>query len=427
MKLKRSIGLLEVIFYGVGIIVGAGIYSLVGPAAGMTGNSLWISFLIAAVIASFTGLSYCELSAMFPKAAAEYVYIRRSFGSRFLAFLVGWLIVITAAISIAAVSLAFSNYLIHFINISTAFIIPITLLLIVILSYINFRGIKESAWFNIIFVCIEILGLILIIFIGLPSFGKVNYLEAPFGIAGIVSAAALIFFAYIGFEDIANVAEETRKPRKVIPKALIISIIISTVLYALTAISAVSVVNWKELSQSNAPLSLVASQAIGNNASSIISLIALFATSSTVLTIMIASTRMLYGMGREKSLPEFISLVHEKNKTPWTAIISMMILSMVFVFLGDIKIVANLTSLAAFCTFAFVNLSLIWMRYTLPKEKRLFKVPLNIGKFPVLAFLGFVSSLVMIMQFKLTLMLFGFGIIALGVLIYLTLIRRINE
>jgi APA family basic amino acid/polyamine antiporter len=100
---------------------------------------------------------------------------------------------------------------------------------------------------------------------------------------------------------------------------------------------------------------------------------------------------------------------------------------MVFVFLGDIKIVANLTSLAAFCTFAFVNLSLIWMRYTLPKEKRLFKVPLNIGKFPVLAFLGFVSSLVMIMQFKLTLMLFGFGIIALGVLIYLTLIRRINE
>jgi len=430
MKLKRAVGLFEATFFGVGIIIGAGIYALIGPAAGMTGNSLWISFLIGAIIASFTGLSYCELSTMFPKAAAEYVYTRRAFGSRFIAFLVGWLLVLTGMISAATVSLGFAGYFKELFGVFTDIvfsIVPVALLLIAVLSYINFKGIKESSRFNVFLVCIIIIGLLFVIFLGLPKFGNVNYLEIPFGSKGIFSAAALIFFAYIGFEDIVNIAEETRNPRRILPRAIILAIVITTLLYILTALSAVSLADWKDLRTSAAPLAFAASQALGQKAFIFLALTALFATGSTVLIILVVTARMMYGMAREKSLPEFLALIHERTRTPWLAVFTAMIFSMAFVFFGDIKVVAHLTSLAAFVTFTTVNISLIWLRYTMPKMKRAFRVPLNIGNFPVIALLGVFSSLFMIFQFELNLILFGLGILLAGAIAYFVFMRKISE
>jgi APA family basic amino acid/polyamine antiporter len=424
MKLKRSIGLLEAIFYGVGIIVGAGVYALIGPAAGMAGNSLWLSFIIGAVIASFTGLSYAELATMFPKAAAEYIYVRRAFGSRFFAFLIGWLLVFTGMISASAVALAFGGYFRSLFNIS---IVPVSVLLIAFLSLINYKGIKESTRFNIIFTSIEIIGLLIIIFLGVGSFGKVNYFEFPFGTKGVFSAAALIFFAYIGFEDIANISEETKNPRKIIPIALLLSVLITALLYCFTAVSAVSIVNWKDLSLSSAPLSLVASQVLGNKAFLLLSVIALFATGSTVLIILIVTSRMVYGMSKEKSLPEFLALVHERTRTPWLAVLFVMFFSAIFVFLNDLTTVAEITSLAAFITFTVVNLSLIWMRYTMPKMKRAFRVPLNIGNYPVTAFLGVLFSLFMIFQFDISLIKFGIGVLISGIAAYLIFMTKVSE
>lgn len=225
LKLKRDLSLLEVTFYGVGIIIGAGIYALIGEAAGIAGNSVWLSFVVGAIIASFTGLSYAELATMFPKAAAEYVYVRRASGSRSLAFLIGWLLVFTGVVSAATVALGFSGYFQGLLGPSLEQIFPsglmkivnsgsiISLVLIAILSYINFRGIKESARFNIVLTSIEIFGLVLIIFLAFGSYGKVNYFYSPNGFKGVFSAAALIFFAYIGFEDIANIVEETKKTK----------------------------------------------------------------------------------------------------------------------------------------------------------------------------------------------------------------------
>ncbi|MFQ6056002.1 MAG: APC family permease, partial [Methanosarcinales archaeon] len=302
-KLKKALGLFEVTIYGVGIILGAGIYALIGEAAAVAGNALWIAFFVGAVIAAFTGLSYAELGTMYPKEAAEYVYSKKAFNSNLLSFLVGWLIIFVEIVAAATVALGFGGYFYSLTGFSP---ILSAIILIGILSFLNFWGIKESARFNVIFTLIEAAGLILIIVLGLNYFGSVNYFEAPQGFSGILMAAILVFFAYIGFEDMVNVAEETRKPRKVIPKALIISLIITTLVYMLVSIASVSVIPWNELGASSAPLAAVSEKA-WTGSSSLLSIIALFATGNTVLILLIVTSRMIYGMADKKSLPKYLS------------------------------------------------------------------------------------------------------------------------
>jgi APA family basic amino acid/polyamine antiporter len=431
LKLKRSLGLFSAAFYGIGIILGAGIYFLIGPASGLAGNAIWLSFVIGALVASFTGLSYAELSAMYPQSAAEFVYVKKAYGSNFWAFLIGWLLIFTGIISAATVSLGFSGYLAHILEmiagipISYVLIVGISLILLGLLSFVNFLGIEESSKLNIIFTSIEMFGLILIIILGLGTFGKVNYLEMPKGLKGVFSAAALIFFAYIGFEDVVNISEETKSPKKCIPKAIILAVIITTLLYVLTSVSCIGLVGWSELSTSSAPLALCASKSfLGENTLYLLSFIALFATTNTVLIILIVSSRMLYGMANNGSLPRKLSKIHIRRQTPWLAILVIMGLSMAFVFLGNIELIANVTSLGMFITFIAVNASLIWLRLTRPELHRPFKVPLNIGKYPILPILGIITCVFMIFQFEWNLLLFGLGLIIAGVVFYIIYNRK---
>jgi APA family basic amino acid/polyamine antiporter len=412
--LNRSIGLFEAVAYGIGIILGAGIYVLIGPAVGLAGNSVWLSFIIGAVISSFTGLSYAELSTMFPKAAAEYIYVKRAFKNELLAFLTGWLIIFSGIVSMSAVALGFASY---FKAIFATPIIFTALVLIILLSVLNFFGIENSSRVNIIFTVIEIGGLLLVVLLGIGRMGTVNYFEVP-NISGVFAAAALMFFAYLGFEDIVNIAEETTKPEKTLPKALILSIIITTIFYVLVALAVVNLASWQTLSLSDAPLSFAVSTVLGPNGFSIMAYIALFATANTVLITSIVGSRMIYGMARDRALPTILSKIHNKTKTPWTAILTMMIFSMVFIFIGDIELVANITSLGVFITFALVNLSLIWLRYKKPDLKRPFKAPINFGKFPVISFLGLLSCLIMLTQFDFFVILFGSLLLVAGVIIY---------
>ena len=274
MRLKKEIGLFGATAYGVGLILGAGIYALIGEAAGLAGNALWISFLLGAFISSFTGLSYAELSAMFPRAAAEYVYSKKATEQEFPAFLIGWIEMFAEIVAVAAVALGFAGYFRSFLDLPTVLIaIP----LILLLSLLNFCGIKESSRFNILFTLVEALGLILVVALAV-FFGdipKTNYLEIS-TVGGIFSATALIFFAYLGFEDVVNMAEETKNPTKNVPRALILSILISTILYALVSVSVVSLVSWKALGASEAPLAFAASKALGKGAFTVLSFIALF-------------------------------------------------------------------------------------------------------------------------------------------------------
>ncbi len=422
-SLHKSISLWEATVYGVGIILGAGIYALIGEAAGIAGNVLWLSFILAAVVASFTALSYCELSSMFPKSAAEYVYVKNAFNSKFLGFLIGWIILITPLFSIATVSLAFAGY---FVGLFNAPIVPIAMALIVILSVINFIGIKESARLNVIFTLVEAGGLVLIILIGLPFFGSVDYFAsveqtADFlqSMGPVAAAAALIFFAYIGFEDIANISEETVRAKTAVPKAILTSLAISTVLYVLVAASVVSVVPWQQLGESTEPMALVAGTVFGPNASLILSVIALFATTNTVLILLIVASRILYGLALDKSLPSFIARVHSKTRTPFIAIALTAITSMLFVLIGDIGEVAFVSVFGILLVFFAVNLSVILLRFSKPKAERVFRVPGNIGKFPVLPFFGVISVFFMAFHIKPSAVMLAYPIFALGIPIYL--------
>ncbi|MBS3064956.1 MAG: amino acid permease, partial [DPANN group archaeon] len=388
IKLKRSLGLFETTLYGVGVILGAGVYVLIGKAAALTGNSLWAAFAIGALIATFTGLSYAELSSMFQKASGEHYYAQKAFNNH-IAFLVGWLIIIGGIIASATVALGFAGY---FNALFKTPIIITAIAAILILTIINFWGIKEATWFGIIATFIELAGLLLIIALGFVYFGNVDILELPAtGFQGLISGAALIFFAFLGFEGVVRLSEETKNPKSVIPKAIILSILITTVLYILVAISAVSILGWERLAASTAPLADVAAAAFGYKAFFILSIIALFATLSTVLFTLISTSRMLYGMASDGALPAICKKVHKVTKTPWIAVTIIGLLTVGFVLLGDIVKVASLTDFALFGTFTIVNLSLIALRYKDKKIKRGFRSPLNIGNFPVLAALGAVA------------------------------------
>ncbi len=413
--MRREIGLFELTSWGVGIILGAGIYVLVGEAAGIAGNSVWLSFILGALVATLTGLSYAELSSIFPKEAAEYVYVKIACGCEILSFIIGWLIILTGIISVSTVALGFGGYF------QSLFGFPgvlVAVVLIVLLSFVNFSGIKESTRMNILFTFVEVAGLALIILIGIGSVGKVNLLEAPNGLSGILSASALIFFAYLGFEDIVNVAEETKNPEKTIPKALITAILITTSLYILVAVVAVSLADWKALGETSAPLAFVASKALGENMFTVLSIIALFATGNTVLIMLVVGSRMIYGMANEGAFPRVLSKLHLKTSTPWLAILVTMVFSILFVFLGNLELVASLTSFGAFVTFAFVNISLIYIRYRKTELKRPFKVPLNLGRFPITGFLGLLSCLFLILQFSPTVILSGALFLISGLILY---------
>ncbi len=414
-KLKRVLGLLEATFMGVGIILGAGIYALIGKAAGVAGNSVWMSFAIASLVAALTGLSYAELSSMFPKDAGEYIYTKKAFGSR-IAFLVGYFVIAAGIISAAAVALGFGGYLSALLNMN--FIIPMAIGCIIVFSLINFWGIKQTAWINILCTILEAGGLILIIILALKFIGRVNYFEMPHGYTGVFSAASLIFFAFIGFESIIKLSEETKKPTKTIPKALILSVIITTILYILVAIAAVSILGWEALGASNAPLADVAAAAMGSNAFLMLAIIALFSTANTVLIILVVTSRIMYGMGAERSLPKVLSQVHKKRKTPWVAITAVSLMAIAFALIGDITFVAETTNFAIFVTFAFINAALIGLRYTDAKQKRPFKVPLNIGKFPVLALLGIIASIFMLINLDKIVLLGGIGLTLVGIAMY---------
>ncbi|MBL7052098.1 MAG: amino acid permease [Nanoarchaeota archaeon] len=391
-KLKRTLTLFNVTVAGVGMILGAGIYALIGAAAVDGGNAIWLSFLLSALIALFTGLSYAELSSMFKGDAGEYDYVNKSMHKHFALF-IGLTVIAAAIITASAVALGFAGYL------STLLPIPYilgALLIIVLMSAINLIGIKEAAWFNTVSTFIEFAGLVIIIILGFKYIGSVNLLELPNGVEGIFSSAALVFFAFLGFESIIKLAEETKNPEKTIPKAILLSIGITSVVYVLVAISAVSVVGWEALSQSNAPLALVAATALGGISGPALAVIALFSTANTILLSLITSSRQIYGMSKEKGLPKFLSHVSGKTRTPIFAVLVATLVAIIFTLIGDIGIVANITNIFLFITFGAVNLALIILRYKEPKMKRAFKLPLNIGKFPVIPLIGILSSIIMI-------------------------------
>jgi APA family basic amino acid/polyamine antiporter len=354
---------------------------------------------------------------MYPKAGAEFVYVKKAYGSDFWAFLIGWLLIFALVSGIATVSLAFSGYFVELLNLHVPQLL-ISALFIIFLSLVNFYGIKESSRLNILFTSVVIVGLISIIFLGFTRpLNFSQYFKAP-SLEGVFSAATLVFFAYLGFENIAQISEETKNPSKTVPTALLLSIIITTFIYILVSISVINLASWQELAASRAPLALAASKVLGDKAFTLISIFALLATTGTSLGLLISSSRLVYGMARENSLPKILARIHSKRKTPYFAILITSLSSLLFLLIGGIAKIASITSLCALISFCAVNLSLIHLRFMKPNLKRPFKTPLNLGKFPLTAFFGAISCLALIGYFELELLFFSLLIILTGIIFF---------
>ncbi len=414
LKLKRELNLWQCTLIGVGVIVGAGIYALVGKAAGTAGNAVWISFLLSSIVAMFTALSYAELSSMYPKDSAEYIYCKKPLG-KMIAYVVAFMILIGTIMAASAVGLGFGGYLAKLIPLNVIVLAAIGL---IVFGYIAFRKIEVSSNITIWFSVISIIGLLIIVFIGAKSFGSVDYFMMPNGWTGVFSAAALIFFAFLGFEDLVKLSEETKKPRKTIPRALILSIAICTVLYILVAGASVSVLGYEKLGQSEAPLAEVANTVFGANVSLLLTIIALFATGSTLLMLLIAASRAVYGFSCENLLPPILAKVHNKTRTPYVAILVVTIVSVLALLLGKIEFVANTTNFLVFVTFIMINLAVIILRYTDPKMRREYRVHGCIGKFPLIPFFGMLFCGFMIYNIPIKEIMYGCFVVFVGLILY---------
>ncbi len=411
MPLKRKLSLWEVTLCGIGIILGAGIYALIGEGAAFAQNAVWLSFVAGAIIVALTGLSYAELSSMYPKAGAEYEYATQAFGKR-MAFFTGWLVIFASIMGATTVAIGFGNYFSAFFGINWLFG---AVLIILLSTIVLLTGVQQSARMGAIITLIEAFGLIFIIFIGLPFAVNLRFLQLP-KISGILSGAVIVFFAFLGFEEIVRLAEETKNAEKTIPRSLILALMISTILYVLVAIAAVSAVNWQELAVSGSPLALVAKNIAGKKAFSMLAVIALFSTANTVLLVMLAASRLLYGISERHALPNALRKTSKKG-VPWIAVLATTVLSLAFLSIGRIGFVASAVNFALFLIFIIMNLSIIKLRFSKPKTRRPFKVPIAIGKIPMLPVLGIIFTLVLIASIELPVLLIGLTVSVLGAII----------
>ena len=352
-RLARHLGLTAATMTGLGVIIGSGIYVIIGVAAGQAGNAVWLSFILAAVGASLTALSYARLSKLRARNAPEYQFVSMAFGKS-PAFFAGWLILLAQIISSAAVALGFAGYLNALVGFPE---VPAAIGLIILSSLILYIGISQSAMVAIILTAVEVLGLFIIIGIGLPRLGQVNYFEMPLGISGVFTAASLVFFAFLGFEGMANLSEEMKDPERNLPRAILWALGLSTVFYILVAISAVSVVGWNALGQSSAPLAIVAEQALGSNAGVVLSFISLASTANTVLVLLLATSRNMHAMSRARVLPGILRLVSPGRQTPWLTILVGGLIAILLVLISDIQEIAEFTNFITLLAFVGVNAS----------------------------------------------------------------------
>jgi APA family basic amino acid/polyamine antiporter len=412
--LKQSLGIIRLTFYGVGTLVGAGIYTVIGAAAGQAGSDLWLSFIFAAFAAGLSAMSYAELSSTYPNAGAEFIFLRKAF-PRFSipSFLTGWTIAFHSSATIAAVLLAFSGYFKTFLNLPSLLVSYGVLL---ILSLISISGIKKSSTANIIMVSIQLLGLLILISLGFLETGppQKSFFKVE-SISGTLAATATLFFVYTGFEHMAALGSEVKKPGKTIPRAFLLTMVITTLIYLLISITVVNIAEPSELAKVDSPLSLAASN-LNNWLPSVLAIAALFATANAAFSGIISISRLLYGMASEGELPKFMTKTNTQ-KVPWATTLVVMLAVAGFILLGDIKIVAGMSSLGALLVFIAVNFALIVLRFNAPEEERPFKVPIRVWKLPILPVLAILMSLFLVFQYNWQVYVAFIGALIIGILL----------
>lgn len=381
-KLKRNVGLLALTLYGVGDILGAGIYGLVGKAAGQMGNAVWLAFLTSMVAAALTGLSYASLGSRYPHAGGASFVTKRAYHKAWLAYGVGLAVLASGLTSMATATRVFSGYFQAMIGSE----VPLPFIIVAfafILAFIVFWGIRESMWANSVCTIVEICGLGVVILFGLSFIGSVNYFDAttitnPTGEIGfslILTGAVLTFYSFIGFEDILNIAEEVKNPEKIIPVGLVLAVSISSIIYMLVSVIAVSVVPAAELAGSKQPLVDVVRITAPWFPSSVYSIIAMFAVSNTALLNFVMGSRLVYGMANQGLLPKSLGRIHPKRHTPFVSIGVLLAILLTLALVGDVTSLAKATSVLLLICFMIVNSSLVILKYRKNESVGSFEVP----------------------------------------------------
>ena len=380
-KLHRSIGPTQMALYGLGSMLGAGIYGLIGKAAGIAGNAVWLAFIVALVAALLTALSYASLGSRHPRAAGAAYVTERAYGFPLLSFMVGLALVCSGLTSIATQSQVFAANIAALFGLDSVPVSWLALGFLLILTGIVFRGIRESMWVNVLCTVVEAGGLILVVAVGASYWGSVDYFETPASLGGdtaillVMQGAVLAFFAFIGFEDMYNVAEEVRDPERNLPLGLILAMVAAAVLYIAVAITAVSVVPWGELAAAPGPITEVVARAAPSISPLVFTAITLFAVANTALVNYVTASRLIYGMARQGLLPAALGKVHAGRRTPHLAIAALLLVLAPLALLGTITELAAATVLLLLFVFMVVNGALFILKGRKGEKPGRFEIP----------------------------------------------------
>ena len=374
-SLHRVMGPWLLLLFIVGDILGTGIYALTGQVAKQVGGAVWLPFVVAFVVALITAFSYLELVTKYPRAAGAALYTHRAFGIHFITFIVAFAVMCSGITSASTASRAFAANMSHAFNLNMAgFGITIVgLLFMASVAAINLRGVGESVKANVILTCVELTGLVIIVFIGLWAIGlgqgdvsRVTQIKtAPDGsfIWPVIAATTLAFFAMVGFEDSVNMAEETKDPVNTFPKILLAGLIITGLIYVLVSISAITLVPPEQLGEGETPLLKVVQAGAPNFPLGIFGFITMFAVANSALINMLMASRLVYGMSREHVLPTVLGKVHATRRTPYIAIGFTTLLAFgLITFVGEVPALGGTTALLLLCVFTVVNVAVLVLR-----------------------------------------------------------------
>ncbi len=361
VKLKRSLSLTMLTLYGLGTTIGAGIYALMGEIAGLAGYYAPLSFVIASILAGFTALSFAELSSRYPRAAGAALYVSQGFGSRRFSTVIGLFVVLAGLVSAAALINGFFNHLQQFMMVDRVMSI---LLITLILGAVAGWGISESVAVASMITLIEIGGLLLVITVSsdalaaLPSRWRELIPSADLASwQGIFFGAILSFYAFIGFEDMVDVAEEVKDVKRKLPLAILLTLAITMLLYVLLMTAAVLSLPPSDIASSGVPLAYLYEYHSGQKAT-VIMVIGMFAVINGALIQMIMAARVLYGLSSRGQLPAQLSVVHQRTRTPLIATFIATLIVLLLALIGSLLSLAEATSIVMLTIFSILNLAL---------------------------------------------------------------------
>jgi APA family basic amino acid/polyamine antiporter len=429
-RLHRAVGALDLTALGIGAIIGTGIFVIVGEAIGESGPALVISFLLAGVTCIFSALSYAELASAIPVSGSAYTYAYATMGE-LLAWIIGWDLILEYGVSVAAVAVGWGAYLTELldslfgITLSESIALPpgeggdVNLPaagLVLAVAAVLIAGVRHSARSNTVMVITKVAVLLFFIAVAFSAFDGGNFSDfAPNGFGGIETAAALIFFAYIGFDAVSTASEESKRPDRDLPIAIVGSLVIATVVYILVAIAAVGALPADQLAGQDAPLAVALSEGAGIGwGADIVSFGALVAITSVVLTILYGQTRVAFAMGRDGLIPERLGTVWERTRTPALLTLVFAVPIALLAAFVPLKEIAELVNIGTLFAFLIVNVAVIWLRRSKPDMERGFRVPLV----PVVPLIGAALCIYLMTKLPLeTWLRFGLWLL-LGLVIY---------